>query len=314
MRAIGLTEFGGPDVLGEVELPSPEPGPDEVRIRVHAAAVNPTDTLFRAGVQQQQLADRTPPYRPGMDAAGVVDAVGDQVSRLQVGDRVAALIVPAGPNGGAYADQVVVAAASVVVLPDSIDFAPGSTLLMNGLTARLAIDALALEGSMPLAVTGAAGAFGGYVIQLAKADGLRVIADSQPSDEVLLLGLGADALVERGPDVAGAIRIEFLDGVPGLIDGSVQGLEVLAAVASGGSMAVVRGWSDPEPAEATIHQIMVGQHATETAHLERLVQQAADGVLTLRVADIMPAAQAAEAHRRLEAGGVRGRLVLDFTA
>lgn len=314
MRAIGLTEFGGPDVLGEVKLPSPEPGPDEVRIRVHAAAVNPTDTLFRAGVQQQQLADRTPPYRPGMDAAGVVDAVGDQVTRLQVGDRVAALIVPAGPNGGAYADQVVVAAASVVVLPDSIDFAPGSTLLMNGLTARLAIDALALEGSMPLAVTGAAGAFGGYVIQLAKADGLRVIADSQPSDEALLLGLGADALVERGPDVAGAIRIEFLDGVPGLIDGSVQGLEVLAAVASGGSMAVVRGWSDPEPAEATIHQIMVGQHATETAQLERLVQQAADGILTLRVADIMPAAQAAEAHRRLEAGGVRGRLVLDFTA
>lgn len=314
MRAIGLTEFGGPEVLGEVNLPTPEPGPDEVRIRVHAATVNATDTLFRTGAQRHLLSDRQPPYIPGMDAAGVVDALGDRVTRLQVGDRVAALVVPAGPNGGAYADQVVVAAASVVILPDPIDFAPGSTLLMNGLSARLAIDALALEGSMPLAVTGAAGAFGGYVIQLAKADGLRVIADSQASDEALLLELGADALVERGPDVAGAIRLEFLDGVPGLIDGSVQGLEVLAAVAPGGAMAVVRGWSDPEPAEATIHQVMVGQHATETAQLERLMQQAADGVLTLRVAEVFPASQAAQAHRRLEAGGVRGRLVLDFTA
>lgn len=314
MRAIGLTEFGGPDVLGEVDLPTPEPGPTEVRIRVHAATVNPTDTLFRAGAQRQQLADRLSPHVPGMDAAGVVDAVGEQVTRLTVGDRVAALIIPAGPNGGAYADQVVVPAASVVGLPDSIDFAPGSTLLMNGLTARLAIDALGLEGSQPIAVTGAAGAFGGYVIQLAKADGLRVIADSQASDESLLLELGADALVERGPEAAGAIRREFLDGVPGLVDGSVQGLEILPAVAPGGAMAVVRGWSHPEPTEATIHQIMVGQHATETEQLERLMQQVADGVITLRVAEVVPAAQAAETHRRLEAGGVRGRLVLDFTA
>ena len=313
MRAIGLTEFGGPEVLVEVELPTPEPAPDEVRIRVHAATVNPTDILFRAGGQRERLADRQPPYRPGMDAAGVVDAVGEQVTRLAVGDRVAALIVPAGPNGGAYADQVVVPAASVVVLPDSIDFAPGSTLLMNGLTARLAIDALGLEGSQPIAVTGSAGAFGGYVIQLAKADGLRVIADSQPSDEALLLELGADALIPRGPDAAGAIRIEFLDGVPGLVDGSVQGLEILPAVAPGGGMAVVRGWSEPEPTEATIHQIMVAHHASETDQLERLMQQAADGVITLRVAEVFPAAQAAQAHRRLEAGGVRGRLVLDFS-
>ncbi len=313
MRAIGLTEFGGPDVLGVVELPTPEPGPDEVRIRVHAATVNPTDTLFRDGAQRARLAERQPPFRPGMDAAGVVEAVGSDVTRLREGDRVAALIVPAGPNGGAYAEQVVVPAAAVVVLPDSIDFVPGSTLLMNGLTARLAIDALGLEGSDPLAVTGAAGALGGYVIQLAKADGYRVIADSQPSDEELLTSLGADELVERGAEAAGAIRREFLDGVPGLVDGAVQGLDVLSAVAPGGTMAVVRGWSDPEPTEVRIAQIMVGHHQTETAQLERLVQQAADGVLTLRVAEVIPAARAADAHRKLEAGGVRGRLVLDFS-
>lgn len=313
MRAIGVTQFGGPEALRVVEVPTPEPGADEVRIRVHAATVNPTDTLLRSGGQRERLADRPPPYRPGMDAAGVVDAVGPGVQRLGVGDRVAALIVPAGPHGGAYAEQVVVPAASVVALPDSIDFAPGSTLLMNGLTARLAIDALDLPGSDPLAVTGAAGAFGGYVIQLAKADGLRVLADSQPSDEELIRSLGADTLVERGPGAAGAIRREFLDGVPGLVDGAVQGLEILPAVAPGGGMSVIRGWSEPAPAEVTIHPIMVGHHATETGQLERLVQQAADGVLTLRVADVLPASRAAEAHRRLEAGGVRGRLVLDFS-
>src|SRR6202035_5599912 len=109
MRAIGLTEFGGPDVLKIVDLPRPEPGPGEVRIRVHAAAVNPTDAIFRAGNGQARLlGDRPPPFVPGMDAAGIIDKVGpDNTGRLAVGDRVVALILPAGPHGGAYADEVV---------------------------------------------------------------------------------------------------------------------------------------------------------------------------------------------------------------
>ena len=137
MRAIGVTEFGG--TLQALDLPEPHAGPREVRIRVHAAAVNPTDT----GLVSGRYADRHTapgPYIPGADAAGVVDEVGEG-SRWSVGDRVAAVVVPYRPAGGAYADQVVVPDASVLRLPDDVDFPAGSTFLMNALTARLLLDA-----------------------------------------------------------------------------------------------------------------------------------------------------------------------------
>ena len=101
MRAIGLMSFGGPEVLRPVDMPLPEPGPGEVRIRVHAAAVNPTDAIFRSGGGQARLlGDRRPPFVPGMDAAGIIDKIGpDNDARLAVGDPVIALVLPAGPRG-----------------------------------------------------------------------------------------------------------------------------------------------------------------------------------------------------------------------
>src|ERR1700759_846192 len=132
MKAIGLTEFGGPDVLRVVDLPTPEPGPGELRIRVHAVAVNPTDLTFRAGGRAAQLAGRTPPYIPGMDAAGVVEQVGPDTSeRLKPGARVILLVVPMGPHGGTYAEQLVASEAYVVRAPGKATDAEGATLLVN---------------------------------------------------------------------------------------------------------------------------------------------------------------------------------------
>ena len=107
MRAIGVTEFGGPENLQVLDVPEPHAGPGEVRIRVHAAAVNPTDSGLRAGRYAARHTGQPGPFIPGADAAGVVDEVGEG-SRWSVGDRVAAVVVPFRPAGGAYADQVVV--------------------------------------------------------------------------------------------------------------------------------------------------------------------------------------------------------------
>jgi NADPH:quinone reductase len=319
MKAVGVWRFGGPEELRVVELPEPEPGPGEVQIRVHAAAVNPTDTLLRAGAHQARLVAVPPPYRPGMDAAGVVDKLGPELDgRLQLGQRVVALVLPTGPHGGAYAERVVVPAASVVPAPAGADFPAAATLLMNALTARVALDALALRPGQTLAVTGAAGAFGGYAIQLAKADGLRVIADAAPADEELVRTLGADEVVVRGADVADRIRSLVPDGVPGLADGALLNELALPAIAGGGGLAVVRGWAPASGARGTaergitIHPVQVSRAADDTAALDRLRAQVEQGVLTLRVAQTLPAARAERAHRLLEAGGVRGRLVLDF--
>jgi NADPH2:quinone reductase len=311
MRAIGVTEFGGPEKLRVVEVPEPHPGPGEVRIRVHAATVNPTDTVLRAGYRA--LSDRQPPYVPGMDAAGVISEVGEG-TRWQVGDEVMAIVVPTGPRGGAYADQIVVPAESVVRIPQGADFAAASTLPMNGLTARLALDQLGLSAGQTIAVTGAAGAFGGYVIQLAKADGLRVIADASASDEELVRKLGADDIVRRGDDVADRIRALVPDGVDGVADGAVHNERVAPAIRDRGGLAVVRYWKGEPGRGITLHRVMVVSAAKDTAALNRLREQAEQGLITLRVARVFPAAEAADAHRALEAGGVRGRLVLDFSS
>jgi len=310
MKAIGVRNFGGPEALEIVDLPEPHPGPGQVRIRVRAVAVNPTDTALRAGSYGSRLGSPSP-HVPGMDAAGEIDEVGEDTD-WQVGNQVMAIVLPTGPLGGAYAEQIVVPAASVARIPAGSDFVRACTLPMNGLTARASLDQLALTPGQSLAVTGSAGAYGGYVVQLAKAEGLHVIADASQADVALVSKLGADVVVARGDDVASHIREQLPTGVDGLADGAVQDGAVLGAIRDGGGLAVVRGWSGPSERGITIHGTMVSKYALNRAALDRLRQQAEDGTLTLRVARTYPPDQAADAHRQLEAGGTRGRIVIEF--
>ena len=314
MRAVGITEFGGPEALEIVELPEPEAGPGEVRIRVHAAAVNPTDTLLRDGSRAEMLRDVPPPHVPGMDAAGVVDQIGSGVQTgLQVGDPVMAVVLPRAQHG-AYAELVVVPAESVVRAPAGASHAEAASLLMNALTVRAALDALDLRPGQLLAVTGAAGAVGGFAVQLGKADGLQVVADAAPQDEKLVTELGADTVLPRGDDFGARVREVFPAGADGLVDAALLNEHAIPAVRDGGRIATVRGYRGPE-AEVrgiTFHPVMVRDYAREQAKLDRLREQAEAGQVTLRVARVFPADQAPEAHRAIEAGGVRGRLILEF--
>ena len=248
-----------------------------------------------------------------MDAAGIIDAVGPGVDgRLAVGDRVACVPLPT-VTGGSYADQILVPAASTVKIPDSLDFAPASTLLMNALTARIAVDALGLKPGDTIAVTGAAGALGGYVVQLAIADGLTVIADAAPQDEELVLSLGATTVVPRGDGFVDAVRAMYPHGVSGLVDGANLAAAAVGAIADNGGFTTVKAWAGPVERGIELHSVLVARSAEDTEAMTRLVAQAESGALTLRVAQVVPASQAPEAHRRMEAGGLRGRIVLDFS-
>lgn len=128
MRAIGFDTKGDFDVLKVVDREVRAAGPKEVRISVKAAAVNPTDLVFR----QMGNGDVPRPWVPGMDAAGVIESVGPEVDRLHVGDRVMTACSPRRPEGGAQSELLVVPAASVVAIPDNASFAQASTLPMNG--------------------------------------------------------------------------------------------------------------------------------------------------------------------------------------
>ncbi|WP_347059605.1 NADP-dependent oxidoreductase [Blastococcus sp. HT6-30] len=311
MRAVGVTEFGGPEALHIVDV-APEPlEPGQVRLRVEAAAVSPTDTHARSGAYAERDPVKTPPWVPGMDVAGTVTEVGEGVDHLAVGDPAMGIVVPSGPHG-AYREDKVLPGDSVVRAPAGATAVEASTLPMNGLTARLSLDLMGLRPGQVLAVTGAAGAYGGYVVQLAKADGLTVVADASESDEELVRGLGADVVVRRGEDVAARIREQFPQGVDGLADGAVQDAQALPAVRDGGAVATVRGYRGNGERGLRFFPTLVRSVATDRPALDRLRRQVEEGALTLRVARTFPAEQAAEAHRLLEAGGVRGRLVLTF--
>ena len=311
MRAAGVTAFGGPEALHLVDVPSEPLGPGQVRLRVAAATVNPTDTYLVLGAYADRDPVKAPPFVPGMDVAGVVAEVGAGIEHVALGDPAMGIVLPSGAHGG-YREDLVLPAGSVVRVPAGVDAVAASTLPMNGLTARLALDQLALRPGQVLAVTGAAGAYGGYAVQLAKADGLTVVADASEADEQLVRELGADVVVRRGDDVAARIREQFPDGVDGLADGSVQDALVLPAVRDGGAVATVRGYRGDGQRDLRVLPTLVRRVAEDRAALDRLRQQVEDGVLTLRVARTFPAADAAEAHRVLARGGVRGRLVLTF--
>jgi NADPH:quinone reductase-like Zn-dependent oxidoreductase len=139
-----------------------------------------------------------------------------------------------------------------------------------------------------------------------------VIADASEADEVLVKELGADVVVRRGDDIAARIREVEPEGVHGLVDSSVQNDAVLDAVRDGGKVATVRGHNGSTDRGISWLPVWVWEYLTDRARLDRLARQVESGDLTLRVAQTYPAEQAAEAHRRMEAGGVRGRLVLTF--
>src|SRR3954468_9480556 len=311
MRAAGVTEFGGPEALHIVDVPEEHAGPGEVRLRVTAAAVNPTDTYLVLGAYVDRDPVKAPPWVPGMDVAGVVDEVGDGVEHVTVGEVAMGVVVPSGAHGG-YRESLVLPSDSVVRAPKNATDVEAATLPMNALTARFSLDLMGLRPGQVLAVTGAAGAYGGYVVQLAKAAGLTVGADASEADEQLVRDLGADVVVRRGDDVAERIRAEFRDGVDGLADGSVQDALLPPAVKDGGAVATVRGYRGHGQRGLRVFPTLVRRVAEDRAALDRLREQVEDGVLTLRVARTFPIEEAAEAHRMLEAGGVRGRLVLTF--
>ncbi|KAA0082818.1 NADP-dependent oxidoreductase [Mycolicibacterium sp. P9-64] len=321
MRAVGVTEYGGPDVLELVEVPRPEAGPGQVRIRVHAATVNPGDTLLRIGDLDEMLRSGPlkPPYIPGMEAAGVIDELGPGAKTdLRVGDRVMTIVMPIDATGGAYAEYLVVDADQVARAPAASTHVEAATLPMNGLTARRALDILDLGPGETVAITGSAGAVGGYAIQLAKVDELRVIADATPADENLVAALGADQIVARGPGVGQRIRQWWPDGVAAVVDAALQGAEVVPAIRDDGQIAAVRMWELAgltglgEERGIKVRDVFVPEYTHRNDKLDELGRLTEQGKLTLRVARTYPAACAAEAHRALEAGGIRGRLVLTF--
>ena len=310
MRAVVVRNYGGPQALEVADVPAPEPGRGQVRIRVEAAAVNPVDAATRQGlmnVARPGVIRERDQVGIGWDVAGTVDAVGPGTTSPGAGERVIGLRDRLDQPLGTYAEQVVLDAADVAPAPAGVDSAAASTLPLNGLTAVQALDLLDLAAGQTILVTGAAGGLGGFGVELAAMRGLRVIAAAGDDDEKLARHLGAAAFVPRSADLAAAVRDLVPGGVDAAFDAAVLGYPALDAVRAGGSFAAFIG-SGPVPVRG-IRVVPVNIRA-DGAALTGLSALAAAGKLTLRVAGTYPLGEAARAHERLEAGALRGRLVL----
>ena len=308
-RAVGITRPGGPEVLGVIEREVPEPGEGEVRIRVAAADVNPSDIATR-----ERGSDRgDPPWVPGWDAAGVIESVGPGVEGFAAGDEVVAVVLPAGP--GAQQELLVAPAGQVVPIPDGASFEQAATLPMNGLTAMRSLELLGLDPGDNLVVTGGAGQLASFAIGLAKERGLRVIADAKPADEELVRSFGADVVVPRGQGFVDAVREIVPDGADGVLDTALLNRDAFPVLRDGGVLVPVRGWNHGDSERGIeIRPVLVWEVIGRTDWLLELRRLASEGKLQLRVAGAYPPERAADAQEAMDAGGLRGRAVIVFGA
>jgi len=321
MKAIRAHSFGGPDVLQLDDLPEPSPGAGQVRVRLHAAGVNPYDTYMLSGA----YAIKPPlPYSPGADGAGVVEAVGDGVTGVRVGDRVYTGGTADHKAYGAYRQVVICATSQVHPLPERFSFAEGAAVNVPCLTASRALNRAAPTGGDTVLVHGASGAVGLAAVQLARAAGLTVIGTAGSEDGLdLVLTEGAHHAVDhrdpqhgekvtsltggRGPDVI----IEMLANVNLDLD--------LALLAPRGRIVIVgnRGRIEIDPRrimakDAAVHGMSFWNHTdAEFAEAYEAVDAAlASGALNPVVGQELPLAAAAEAHQRVMSPGARGKIVL----
>ncbi|GAO03689.1 zinc-dependent alcohol dehydrogenase family protein [Anaeromyxobacter sp. PSR-1] len=314
MRAIVLSRFGGPEVLELREVPDPSPGPGELLVRVIASGTNPVDAKLRHDGRWAGLA---PPVVIGYDASGVVEAVGPGVKGFAPGDEVYYTPEIFGNAVGSYAERNTVAAAIVARKPARLTHAQAAAIPLAGGTAYEAVvRRLQVRPGESLLVQGGAGGVGSFAVQLGKACGARVIATAGKANQATLRALGADVCLDYDrDDVADAIREETGGAGVDAVFSTVGGAPLLSALPLtrpfGRLATILEATGDLTPLyvrNLTLHGVFLAREGARLRELARLVDQ---GKLEPLVDAVLPLEQVAEAHRRLDSGHGRGKIVLE---
>jgi NADPH:quinone reductase-like Zn-dependent oxidoreductase len=296
-NAVVMTGYGPPEVLKWATVRQPEPGAGQIRIKVKAAGISPTDLALRAGYLK---AIPLPPGAVlGFEAAGTVDAVGPGVTGTSIGDGVSALLF----SLGGYAEY---ALASIWTRkPDAVSWIDAAALPSSAEAAVGVLRQLNLASGETLLLFGGGGSVGLIATQLAVARGVKVISAVGEHDEPLARELGATP-VRYGPGVAG--RVRALGAVDAVFDAAGQGVLADAIALAGGPGRVIT-LSDPAAADVgvTLSEPTPGR---APGALDETIALLADGRLRLRAHRCLPMQQAAEAHRQLESGAVHERIIL----
>ncbi|MGW4631839.1 quinone oxidoreductase family protein [Nocardia sp. NPDC004415] len=319
MRAIQVSEHGGPEVLRSVELPDPRIGPGQLLVDTQAIGVNFIDTYFRTGLYPQAT-----PYIPGSEGTGIVAAVGAEVTGFAVGDRVAWASAP-----GSYAEKVAVDADAAVRVPEGVEPTVAAAALLQGMTAHYLVESVFRpEPGDPVLIHAGAGGVGLLLTQMAAAKGARVITTVSTDDkEKLSRAAGAAEVLRYGDDLADRVRAltggagvaAVYDGVgASTFDASLASLRVRGTLALfGGASGAVPPF-DPQRLNAAgsvwLTRPSLGAYTRDRAEFLWRATDVFDGIaaatLDFRIGATFPLADAARAHTELAARRTTGSIVL----
>ena len=322
MKAIQVKETGGPEQMQLVEVPAPRPGPGQALVKLAASGVNFIDVYFRIGLYKADL-----PLTPGSEAAGTVEAIGPDVTDVQLGDRVAYAMAR-----GSYAEYAVVPAWQLVKIPAHVDFATAAAAMLQGMTAHyLTHSTFALKSGDTCLAHAAAGGTGGLIVQMAKMRGARVFGTvSTPEKAALARASGADeTILYTEQDFEAEVkRLTGNRGVDVVYDsvGKTTFEKSLNCLRPRGTLALFGQSSGAVPPfDPTILNTKGSLFLTRpslghyVASREELAWRAGDvlrwidnGSLKLRVDHTYPLTDAAQAHRDLESRKTAGKLVLSI--
>ncbi|QFZ18685.1 NADP-dependent oxidoreductase [Saccharothrix syringae] len=308
MKAVRFHEFGGPEVLRHEDVEQPVPAAGEVLVRVTATTFNPVEGNIRLGVMQGPIPVELP-HTPGLDVAGTVDALGEGVEGLAVGDEVVGFLPMTKP--GAAAEYVLAPAAVLTPAPKGIPLADAAALPLVGLTAYQALfDHGRLKAGQRVLVNGAGGPVGGYAVQLAKQAGAHVIATAGPRSAEAVKTAGADEVVDHTTtDVLSAVteQVDLALNLAPVAPEVLAGL--VTAVRPGGTVVNTTIWM-PAPTDEDRDvrgvNLYVRSDAEQLAELVALVDS---GDLRVDVARRVPLAELPAIHAQAASGAVHGKVV-----
>ncbi len=322
MRAMILEELGAPEVLKLAEVPTPDPGPGEVLIQVACAGANPADWKDRQGRLAAFFTIEFP-YIIGIDAAGIVAKVGEGVTEVKVGEKVITNSDHGQGKWGTYAEYVIASEDRVAPLPKSLDFAQGAAVPIAALTGWQALfDKGNLKAGQSVLIHGASGGVGSYTVQFAKWAGVKVATTCSTDNIDYVKGLGADLAIDyRKESINDAVHAWAPEGVDLVLD--VVGLgtlpDALDLLRPGGILVNIINLVDDGDIEADTQAaaargftkaIQIGSDAGSRAQLNQFAELIDQGHVRMPPVQVFPLEEAAEVHRMLETGHVRGKLVL----
>jgi NADPH:quinone reductase-like Zn-dependent oxidoreductase len=309
MKAVRFHEYGAPDVLRYEDVAQPVPGAGQVRIRVAATSFNSVDGNIRGGFMRGPIPVELP-HTPGIDVAGTVDALGEGVTAVQVGDEVIGFL-PMDGNGAA-AEYVLAPAEVLTPAPKKVPLADAAALPVVGLTAWQALfDHGKLQSGQRVLINGAGGAVGGYAVQLAKEAGAHVIATASPRSGEAVKSAGADEVIDHTTTGVTAAVTEQVDVALNLAPVDPAELAALVALVRPGGVVVNTTVWMPAPADEERDVRGIDLYVRSDAEqLAKLVALVDSGELRVDVAERVPLPELPALHARATEGAVHGKVIV----